>query len=46
MMTHYDRTHAFLSGVVSIKGADLKVCPPPKQGDARFGRKCRSYSLA
>jgi 4,5-dihydroxyphthalate decarboxylase len=36
MTTDYHRTHALFSGAASIKSAQLKVCPPPVQGDACY----------
>jgi 4,5-dihydroxyphthalate decarboxylase len=36
MVAHYDRTHSFFSGEVSIAGVDLKVFPPPSQGAACY----------
>ncbi|HWH78721.1 MAG TPA: hypothetical protein VNT76_15175 [Candidatus Binatus sp.] len=46
MMTHYDRTHPFFSGAVSIAGADLKVCPPPVQGDACYKPVYEQFDIA
>jgi 4,5-dihydroxyphthalate decarboxylase len=46
MMTDYHRTHAFFSGAVSIKGADLKVCPPPVQGDACYKPVYEQFDVA
>jgi 4,5-dihydroxyphthalate decarboxylase len=36
MVAHYDRTHAFFAGEVSIDGVDLKVFPPPSHGAACY----------
>jgi 4,5-dihydroxyphthalate decarboxylase len=46
MMTDYHRTHPFFSGAVSIKGADLKVCPPPVQGDACYRPVYEQFDVA
>jgi len=46
MMTDYHRTDPFFSGAVSIKGADLKVCPPPKQGDACYKPVYEQFDIA
>ena len=46
MMTDYHRTHPFFSGAVSIKGANLKVCPPPVQGDACYKPVYEQFDIA
>ena len=46
MMTHYDRTHPFFSGRVRIDGAELKVCPPPVQGDACYKPVYEHFDIA
>lgn len=46
MMTDYHRTHPFFSGAVTIPGADLKVCLPPKQGDACYKPVYEQFDIA
>jgi len=46
MMTHYDRTHPLFSGVVTIDGANLNVCPPPTQGDACYKPVYEQFDIA
>jgi len=46
MMTRYDRTDPLFSGKVSIAGADLKVCPPPVQGDACYKPVYEQFDIA
>ncbi|HEX2929298.1 MAG TPA: hypothetical protein VHV54_06270 [Candidatus Binatia bacterium] len=46
MMTDYHRTHPFFSGAVTIPGAALNVCPPPKQGDACYKPVYEQFDIA
>jgi 4,5-dihydroxyphthalate decarboxylase len=46
MMTHYDRTHPFFSGAVTIAGAELNICPPPVQGDACYQPVYEQFDIA
>jgi len=46
MMTDYHRTHPFFSGAVTIPGTELKVCPPPKQGDACYKPVYEQFDIA
>ena len=46
MMTDYHRTHPFFSGAVSISTAELKVCPPPVQGDACYKPVYEQFDIA
>jgi 4,5-dihydroxyphthalate decarboxylase len=46
MMTRYDRTQPFFTGAVTIAGADLKVCPPPVQGDACYKPVYEQFDIA
>ena len=46
MMTRYDRTDPLFSGEVTIAGADLKVCPPPVQGDACYKPVYEQFDIA
>lgn len=46
MTTDYHRTHALFTGAVSIHGAELKVCPPPVQGDACYKPVYEQFDFA
>jgi 4,5-dihydroxyphthalate decarboxylase len=46
MTTDYHRTHALFTAAVSIHGADLKVCPPPLQGDACYKPVYEQFDIA
>ncbi len=46
MTTEYHRTHALFSGAVSIDSANLKVCPPPVQGDACYKPVYEQFDVA
>ena len=46
MTTDYQRTHPLFSGAVSIKGAELNVCPPPVQGDACYKPVYEQFDIA
>ena len=46
MMTRYERTQPLFSGAVTIAGADLKVCPPPAQGDACYKPVYEQFDIA
>lgn len=46
MTTRYDRTASLFSGAVTIDGAELKVCPPPVQGDACYQPVYEQFDIA
>jgi len=46
MMTDYHRNHPLFSGAVSVKSAELRVCPPPLQGDACYKPVYEQFDIA
>ncbi len=46
MVADYDRTHALFSGEVDLKGLNLRVFPPPIQGDACYKPVYELFDIA